>query len=128
MRFSVHAVEQYIVRFRPEMRYPAAVAELQAHAHTAVRTRDHTAGGEHVYLLPELNCRLVTKVERGGPICVTVLPREGDVELPPAPDVDPGKEREAALSALSRYLDGKAHRGDHEARRLLSRLRVANIL
>lgn len=72
--FSTHAVEQYMVRVRPDLTFDQAASELASEAEGASRMRARTASGEEQWL-----CRsgAVLVVKRDGPgapgACVTVL-------------------------------------------------------
>jgi hypothetical protein len=130
MNFTMHAVEQYISRCRPGLSYPAALSELQAHVGSARSSRERTPVGDHVRVVEELNCKLVTKRERGKIVVVTVL--KGDapaasVTLPTA-HTDPDQPRRDALYDLRRYLDRQTKRGDREAERIGYALRNTGVL
>lgn len=132
MRFTVHAVEQYIARHRPGLQHPAALAELQQHAKSALRLRDRTRSGDLMYLVPALGCRLVVKRERAGPVVVTILPAEesegSQSDDLPITTVDPEQERRNALHALRKYLTWRVQRGDRAAQKLFYDLRSVGVL
>ncbi len=128
MRFTVHAVEQYINRWREGLAYPAALEELRA-AVPQLRATDRLPDGSRVHVT-NAGVRLVVKRERGGDICVTVLAPNEDA-LPdeiPRQVRDPAVEQQQTLSAVFHYLERRANRGDHEARRLLARYRLLDVV
>lgn len=129
MHFTVHAVEQYVVRCRPELSYPAALAQLKEHLPGAHPLRRRTDAGDELYCVPALHCRLVVKRERGQLTVVTVLAEAGPIpEGPPAAPADPEQGRRDALHDLRNYLDRQAQRGDRRAERVAARLRSVGVL
>ena len=133
MQFSVHAIDQYIARCRPGMSYPVAVQELREHAAAASHVRKRTPAGDEMLYVESLDCYLVVKRERGGPVCVTILGGDEKAASAPAPTPEQRARTEAslrteAIHALHRYLAQREARGDRHARRLLSQLRLVGIL
>lgn len=130
VKFTVHAVEQYVARCRPGMTYPVALNELRGHAHLAQRTgRDRTANGDRIWDLPELGCRFVVKFDHGHQATVVTILASGDdaADVPVRP-VDEQQLRRDALYDLVRYLDRRQSRGDREAERVAHGLRILGII
>lgn len=118
MRLSLHAVEQYVSRHRPELRMPEATAELRALVADAVKERAAPSGGT-IYRCPN-GLRVVVKHDRG-PLVVTVLPVDGRGVVVPDTTAEPEAppDVEAALRDVHGYLRSRAGEGDRRARSIL---------
>jgi len=74
--FTHHAVEQFISRYDRTLTAAAAREILDRHTVTATKSAQKTHGGEYYWDLPELDMRLVTKLDKAQHICVTVVPMQ----------------------------------------------------
>ncbi len=80
-RFAVtpHAVEQFIARHMPGMRYEEAKQWLEARWGQTTRIKTKSVKGQDQYQLedselPSGRCTIVTKIDKGTVVFVTVLP------------------------------------------------------
>jgi len=84
VEFTGHAVERFIQRHRPDLRYNQARRLLEDRAREATSLKQKTLAGDHQWQMADPDIVLVVKHERGRTVCVTILPEpEGYHGIPP---------------------------------------------
>lgn len=74
IHFTQHAVERFVLRHRRDLSLNEARVLLERGVSQAVRLREKTHRGQTQWQMQDPSCVLVTKFDRNGVVCVTILP------------------------------------------------------